>query len=98
MAQRPLYRGTTIPFAFRLSRDSRTLLEWLAARAGVSAAHYMRQIWEDHLESLGFELERGGTAVTDPAWGTPDGWVRDRSEVTDGDVQGMRSGDRVGED
>lgn len=80
MPQRRLYDSTTVPFAFRMSPDSRALLDYLATCEGMTAGHYMRRLWERHLRAEGYVLTPGAEAVSDPEWGTPDGWVRDRTE------------------
>lgn len=74
-----LYEGTTAPYAFRISHECRALVEYLSARAGVSPSRYMRQLLEQHLEDLGFELGRGVEAELDPDRWTPEGWVRDHT-------------------
>lgn len=75
-----IYDGPSTTFAFRLSPQSRNLLDYLAARDGISPAHYMRDVYEAHLRALGFDLTPGVEAVADPDYGTPAGWLRDRTK------------------
>jgi hypothetical protein len=83
VSTRRLYNRKTTTFAFRLSPEARSLLDYLAVEDGVSPAHYMRQLFEDHLRSKGFTVDPGAEGVTDPLRGTPAGWRRDHTSTLD---------------
>ena len=80
MPQKRLYRGESTTFTFRMSSESRALLDFLAARDGTTPGHYVRALWERHLVDEGFDLTRGAETVLDPERDTPGGWIRDHTQ------------------
>ena len=64
MAQAPRYDRPTAPVAFRVSEDTRRLLDYVVATSGTpSVSEYVRAVVEAHLTALGFRLVPGITAA-----------------------------------
>lgn len=62
MAPPPRYHGGTAPVAFRVSEDTRRLLDYVVATTGAaSVSEYVRLVVEEHLTGLGFNLVDGVT-------------------------------------
>jgi hypothetical protein len=47
-----IYDEPTVRFSIRISRDHRRIINWLAAKQGISESAYHRQLVEAHIADL----------------------------------------------